>query len=136
MDAFCFCTDSNVHDDDYDDIGDYPDGGVIDNDDIVVDHIHVERELDRAHTKLENVPSAVAHGMQKNKPNAQMNAVLYKLSLIGVKDTTILQQRLPTLNQRLQNMDLPAFHRATLAAGRNTTHHMIGWHGFARPSSN
>jgi len=49
-----------------------------------------------------------------------MNAVLYKLSLIGVKDTTILQERLPTLNRRLQNMDLPAFDRATLAAGRNT----------------
>ena len=68
METFCFCTDGNVHDDDYDDIGDFPDGGVIDNDDAGADPVRVERELDRARAKLEDVLSAIAHGMRKNKP--------------------------------------------------------------------
>ena len=101
MASFFFCTDGNVHYDDYDNIGDFPYGGVIDNDDVVADPIRVERELDRARAKLEDVLSAVAHGMRKNKPNEWVNTVLYKLLLIGVKDTTRFQQRLPTLNQRL-----------------------------------
>ena len=82
---------------------DVPDGGVIDNDDAVVDPIRVERERDRDRAKLENVLSAVAHGQRKNKPNEWVNAVLYQLSsLIG-------------LNQRLRSVDMPAFHRVTLA---------------------
>ena len=47
---------------------DFHNGGVIDNDDAVVDPIRVERELDRDRAKLEDILSAVAHGQRKNKP--------------------------------------------------------------------
>ena len=94
---------------------DFPDGGVIDNDDAVVDPIRVERERDRDRAKIEDVLSAVAHKLRKNNPKEWVNAVLSKLSLIGVTDTTILQQLLPTLNQRLRSVNMSAFHRVTLA---------------------
>ena len=122
METFCFCTAGDVHGDDYDEnYDDLNDGDVVDNDDVVVDNVEqerdiarVERERDLARAKREDVLSAVAHGQRKNKPNEWMNAVLYKLSLIGVTYTTILQRRLPTLNQRLQSMDMPAFHKTIL----------------------
>ena len=89
METFCFCTAGDVHGDDYDlNYDDLDDGDVVDNDDVVVDNVEQERDL--ACVKLGDVLSAVARGQRKNKPNEWVNAVLHKLSRIGVTYTTIL----------------------------------------------
>ena len=69
----------------------------------------------RARDILQQVLTAVAEGQHKSNPHSWVNAVMYKLSLIGVIDIHILQQRLPTLNQRLRSKNQTAFHRTTLA---------------------
>jgi len=102
METFCFCTAGDEHGYDYDEnYVDLGEGDVVDNNDVIVDNVEQERDL--ACVKLGDVLSAVARGQRKNKPNEWVNAMLHmhKLSRIGVTYTTILQQRLPTLNQRL-----------------------------------
>ena len=99
-------TDDNEHSENDDNDDDDDNGVIIDS---------VEQESESARAKLERVLSAVASGQHKNSLSSWVNAVLYKLSLVAAKNATDRHQRLPTLNQRLGNENLSAFHRTTLA---------------------
>ena len=56
----------------------------------------------------------VAHAQRKNNPHAWANAVAYKLSLVGINTTTLLQVSIPHLNSRLRREGQSAFHNTTL----------------------
>jgi len=76
--TFCFCTDGVEHDDDYVDIGPFPDGSIVDDDDVIADPILAKREMNRAQAELENVVYDVVNGMRKSKAKEPFRSLFFE----------------------------------------------------------
>ena len=64
--------------------------------------------------ELIRVLANVARAQRKTNPDGWANAVAYKLSLIGITNTTLLHVSMPNLNLRLRREGHATFHSTTL----------------------
>lgn len=85
---------------------------------ITEDSLHTDSESadDDESNRIEliRVLTNVANAQRKNNPDAWANAVVFKLSTIGVTTSASLSQHLPIINSLLRKAGQTAFHNTTL----------------------
>ena len=87
---------------------------VVDAIDTVIENAE-DNVAELATAELEIVLSTMTLAHHKNNPTSWVNAVLFKLSSVGINNTTDIHEHPITLNQRHRNSDFASFHRTTLA---------------------